>query len=88
MFFLGENKYSPLSDAENGSTVANARKGLGFQLEAEMSFKETEPLTRLVFAESVANEARHNSSSARSLARFALILSLLAIAVSLFALFR
>jgi hypothetical protein len=45
-------------------------------------------LPRIVYTESIANEARFDSSSARQLARFAVIISLLALIAALVALFR
>ena len=53
-----------------------------------MTSKEPEPLPRLVFTESIANEARSRSCSARQFARLALIVSLVALAASLVGLFR
>jgi len=52
------------------------------------TFKENEWLTRLAFIESVANEARHNSQSAKQFAKFALITSLVAIVLCFVALLR
>jgi hypothetical protein len=53
-----------------------------------MTCKENESLTRLAFIESIANEARHNSQSAKQFAKFALITSLVAIVLCFVALLR
>ena len=53
-----------------------------------MNAKESEPLPRLIFTESIANEARSRSCSARQFARLALIVSLVALGVALVGLLR
>ena len=53
-----------------------------------MSTNENKPLPPNVFTESIANEARFVSRSARQFARLALIVSLVALAAALIELFR
>jgi hypothetical protein len=45
--------------------------------------KEEGSLGRLAFAASIANEARNNAADAKSFARFALIIALMAFIISL-----
>jgi hypothetical protein len=53
-----------------------------------MSPEENEPLPRMVFVESIANEARSRSCSARQFARLALIVALAALVAALVGLLR